>query len=160
MAQIYIGEDRDLTYTITDADGGALDVSTWTIEWVLRENLTDAVMTLQYDNDALTGLAFTTDGTDGEIYVSIPRATSPHVATGETRAPRPLVPAPSTREQGEGPFLLFWIPGVTSPAAESRGGEMSSPGPAGPDGPAPTRRSTRGSAGASSCGADRCARAR
>lgn len=33
----FIGEDRDLRYTVLDASAVAVNISGWTLEWVLRE---------------------------------------------------------------------------------------------------------------------------
>jgi hypothetical protein len=77
---IFLDSYYTLNVTIQDADGEAEDISTWTLVWQFWQGK-DKVVELSTGS----GIAFTTDGTDGKFDLTLTDAQASLFAVGTTR---------------------------------------------------------------------------
>lgn len=68
-SEVFAGEDKTITFTVRDDAGVAVNVSTWAFAWQLR--LTRYNPTAILAKESGNGIAFVTNGTDGQVRVTL-----------------------------------------------------------------------------------------
>lgn len=77
----FVNEDKILEFTVVDADEVAIDISTYTLSWELKEeeNSSDNLIS----KTTGSGISLVTDGSDGKCQVAIDAADTASLVAGK-----------------------------------------------------------------------------